>query len=488
MSSQGDGVYYKENRAARRNRRFGQIDNMKERELGDGVRYGPDNAKITYSRKLNYEPGYYDLTRIVAGLGKGVKQYRNLSTLEEAQAYVTAKDRKGNLIRPNWEAIETDITGPNGTPDGVPEVLITDSKGSVKMVNGYGLKESDYPWRRAYKITAPDDMKLKEWRYHAYDMDVDKDGNAYYVNDLNDYSHDVDENGVAYLNDVRRSKINPKQLFIRLIIKEIWDGFKESIAEWRIQNDFTGLVCAQMCSNITNLLFDGYIKNPIICEEFNSEFLDPIEVMSRDERKSLNKFKNSDKYKTLLMKRATDFINYYRADTNGIQSILAQQFGSLLEQICAILIDQEANGRVPCAYVLKYNGTFDWENGEGNVDFYREDSDEHIENLKAVSRNSQFRRTLNLPPINKSLLTQSLLTATEAPQPAPQPAPQAAPPPKRSSGLKFGGKTLTQRAVQALNAPTVVIRKGPSLDAESNLPKSRQFSGAPSGRSSFTKK
>ena len=66
-------------------------------------------------RRIGAKNGMPELINIVAGLQKDIKRINQCLTLPGAQQYVSNK--------PFWQAHEADITGPNGKPDGVKEVL-----------------------------------------------------------------------------------------------------------------------------------------------------------------------------------------------------------------------------------------------------------------------------------------------------------------------------------------------------------------------------
>ena len=119
---------------------------IRGKPLGEKYKIGDQE----YQRKLDFGPGAQELTRIVAGLGRGVKKVNGTQTLDGAKAWI-AKNKADQY----WEAYEEDITGPHGKPDGVKEIIVCDKKGNVRIVNGYTLCGSDYPWRKAYYTEYP---------------------------------------------------------------------------------------------------------------------------------------------------------------------------------------------------------------------------------------------------------------------------------------------------------------------------------------------
>ena len=91
----------------------------------------PDNPLVKPKTKVL--PGMSELVNIVAGLQKDVKRINACLTKQGADEYIVKNKKNG------WYAWEGDITGPNGVPDGINEVIVTDTKGNIKIVNEYIL-------------------------------------------------------------------------------------------------------------------------------------------------------------------------------------------------------------------------------------------------------------------------------------------------------------------------------------------------------------
>ena len=126
-----------------RNGAITDISALKGRQITQGT-----NTKgVQYNRNIEFEDGYDELARIVAGLGKEVKRINQCLTKAGAIEYANK--------RRNWTAHEADITGPDGEPDGVKEVFVCDSTGKVKVINGVGLAKSTFPLRKAYFTQYP---------------------------------------------------------------------------------------------------------------------------------------------------------------------------------------------------------------------------------------------------------------------------------------------------------------------------------------------
>ena len=118
--------------------------------------HGVDRWKQPYQRYLDYGPGAKELMYLAGGLRKDFRRIPGTQSLRGAHEWI---DRTG---KKNWAAFEEDITGPEMKPDGIKEVVVTDAKGNVKVVNGYALKNSDYPWRKQYYETYKTKEKQRE--------------------------------------------------------------------------------------------------------------------------------------------------------------------------------------------------------------------------------------------------------------------------------------------------------------------------------------
>lgn len=97
-----------------------------------------------YPREIRTSPEMKNLIQVVAGLQKDVKRINSCITKNDAEAWLK-KNKKHQ-----WQAHEADIIGPNGVPDGINEVFVTDANGNIRVINGYGLSKSKYPERKIY--------------------------------------------------------------------------------------------------------------------------------------------------------------------------------------------------------------------------------------------------------------------------------------------------------------------------------------------------
>ncbi|KAI5535061.1 hypothetical protein TVAGG3_0406600 [Trichomonas vaginalis G3] len=237
--------------------------------------------------------GMKELVHIVAGLQKDVKQMRNVLTLPEAQAYAK---RHG----PNWEAHEADITGPNGKPDGINEVFVTDGQGNIKVINGYKLTISDYPKRKAYN--------------ERYPMQFDENGKAVkqYIGEgengpINSYRH----NPYSYFNEELnaieegpdglprysnqfdgqyaniRPEISAKKFFKVALFDPVFANVKDELKQ-----QFQPIIVARIASGALSQAFKDLIKKPL----YQQRGLTYDLVKESDKRK----FEKSDDYKNAI--------------------------------------------------------------------------------------------------------------------------------------------------------------------------------------------
>ncbi|KAI5501408.1 hypothetical protein TVAGG3_0871670, partial [Trichomonas vaginalis G3] len=265
-----------------------EIANLLQVPLKQGT-----NKKGAYNRTMKVPDGMKELVHIVAGLQKDVKQMRNVLTLPEAQAYAK---RHG----PNWEAHEADITGPNGKPDGINEVFVTDGQGNIKVINGYKLTMTDYPKRKAYN--------------EHYPMQFDENGKAVkqYIGEgengpINSYRH----NPYSYFNEELnaieegpdglprysnqfdgqyanlRPEIPAKKFFKVALFDPVFANVKDELKQ-----QFQPIIVARIASGALSQAFKDLIKKPL----YQQRGLTYDLVKESDKRK----FEKSDDYKNEL--------------------------------------------------------------------------------------------------------------------------------------------------------------------------------------------
>ncbi|KAI5491629.1 hypothetical protein TVAGG3_1012820 [Trichomonas vaginalis G3] len=269
------------------------------------------NKKGAYNRTMKVPDGMKELVHIVAGLQKDVKQMRNVLTLPEAQAYAK---RQG----PNWEAHEADITGPNGKPDGINEVFVTDGQGNIKVINGYKLTITDYPKRKAYNERYPmqfdengkavkqyigegENGPINSYRYNPY---------SYFNEELNAieegpdglprYSNQFDG---QYANI--RPKISAKKFFKVALFDPVFANVKDEL-----KHQFQPIIVARIASGALSQAFKDLIKKPL----YQQRGLTYDLIKESDKRK----FEKSDDYKNAINEYIRS-INYNEPAKNQLQ-------------------------------------------------------------------------------------------------------------------------------------------------------------------------
>lgn len=270
---------------------------------GQSLPKGKDKHDKEYARSVQFKDGYSELARIVAGLGKEVKRINQCLTLQGAQQYVSKKK--------NWTAHEADITGKNGIPDGVKEVFVCDSKGNLKIINGYGLEKSEYPWRKAYRETFPTRADRKDTPYGTF-KDVyttihegwDANGSPYYEFNLGEINPEY-----AHV----QPEIKPKDLYKQFIYRPIYDTLKEQLKTEGVPP----MMMARIFNKILTDAYNRHVKFQVAADYFRK---DPSEV----EEKERNRFYRSADYKLMAQQKikeilsTADNINTCRAEIDEI--------------------------------------------------------------------------------------------------------------------------------------------------------------------------
>ena len=179
---------------------------------------GMDKDNHVYQRKFQAKNGMNELLTIVAGLQKDMKRLENCLTLPDANAWIQRNKKK------NWHAHEMDITGPAGVPDGIPEVFITDSKGNLKVINGWTLTNSKYPFKKTYRETFRTPTARKGFPYTQFRKalsGVDTQGNWKPVRDA---AGNVFLSAQQNLRAHNGKKPTARQFFNDVFFRRAWNG------------------------------------------------------------------------------------------------------------------------------------------------------------------------------------------------------------------------------------------------------------------------
>ena len=250
---------------------------------GRALPSGTTRSGKIYSRTLSFEPGYKDLVNIIAGLQKDVKKINQCLTLQGAQEYVNAVDKQGRRIRNNWTAHEDDITGPNGKPDGIKEVFVTDGKGNLKIINGYSLGKSDYPLRKAYRSKYKTKAERKANPFTRFKDQLftvhegwDDQGAPY-------YEFNPSQIGPEFANI--QPDITPKKLYKDFLFKPMYEIFKPKLKDAGVPP----MIMAQIFNIALSDCFKRHIRDQVLAHLLG---IDPDEV----DGKVVNKVLRSEQY------------------------------------------------------------------------------------------------------------------------------------------------------------------------------------------------
>ena len=228
-------------------------------------------------RRLGYGPGGKELTRIVAGLGRGVRQINGTQTVEGAKEWIARNNKK------YWEALDLDITGPNGIPDGIKETIVTDRKGNVRIVNGYALGPSSYAWRKSYYTEFP----TKEQQMHVTFGE--------YKNRNKQISPELYGGEFAYENAMpykTRRKISARNMFRQVFFTPTFKQFKDVIPE-----ELNAMTKSQLSTRVFSFVWEMMFLNSAIMAARPNTNQDNILTLPSDE---YEKWKKSTEVKDII--------------------------------------------------------------------------------------------------------------------------------------------------------------------------------------------
>ena len=251
----------------KREQALGNINSIR----GKGLTVGTKNGK-EYPRTLEFGPGAMELTKVVAGLGRGIKKVNGTQTLWGANEWIK-KHKPGQ----NWSAIEDDIIGKEDRPDGVPEVMICDAKGNVRIINGYMLGGSDYGMRKAYYEKYPDIEKQKQVRFSDFKTAMSR------------ISKDLDDEGqfqyAEKLRTVKRHKITAKQVYKQRFFTPTYKEYKQEIKDL----EYDPMSKAKLSTNTFNYVYGILFEKPAIVKTFTNVTDKSFERMTPEKYKEYAK-------------------------------------------------------------------------------------------------------------------------------------------------------------------------------------------------------
>ena len=265
--------------------------------IGRKLDPGTDIHGNQYTRHLDYEPGAEELLKIVGGLQRGVKQVNGTQTLQGAKNWIARNKKK------NWFASEGDITGPGGVPDGIPEVYITDRDGNLKVINGYALADSTYPWKKAYYSNFPGrEAQLKnpytEWKHNLLNETQLKPNKAgQYV-----YEYAMPK-GYGKLRD---KDISPMQQYRKHIFSPVYKLFKDIYSPvnpetgLRAQTKYAAMDLARINAQIFKMTWNTLIVYPAIMSFYGYDEKYVVDMREKEYKKLIARTGTKDAIRATL--------------------------------------------------------------------------------------------------------------------------------------------------------------------------------------------
>ena len=275
--------------------------NIREFQLPQGRNKNGQN----YERKVGFQPGMEALVNIVAGLQKDVNRINEAITLQGAQHYAN-KHR-------NWTAHEEDITGPDGQPDGIKEVFVCDSKGNVKVINGYGLGKSTYPQRKLYRTVAPTKEERKGHTMNELLKNVKKIKDD--IRNADHYEYERPLTGFPHMTEATAQEfsgllpvIKARDYFKQNIFTARYNEFKENGA-------FEGvspMIQAQIYNKALSTAYNNLIRNIVLNTKFNCN-------PNTTTKSQVNKIMKNPEYQ----RQAFDYMKFIENDENRVADLQA---------------------------------------------------------------------------------------------------------------------------------------------------------------------
>ena len=280
---------------------------------GRPITQGTTKKGVMYNRNINFGPGYEELARIVAGLGKDVKRINQCLTKAGAIEYASK--------RRNWTAHEADITGANGKPDGIKEVFVCDGTGNVKVINGVGLTKTTYPTRKAYRTLYTTKEARKDKPYGTFMKEIkaihngefNGDGDPYYEVNLSEHGDEF--KGI-------QPAITARELYKQVVFQPVYDEMKQSLKDAEVPP----MKMAQIYNKSLSIAFNNHVKLQVLAEILGE---DPDNVAP----KLVNKTLRSNEYKQACEDKITTILQDQGNEFSTCQGEIQQLIGEITDQL-----------------------------------------------------------------------------------------------------------------------------------------------------------
>lgn len=313
-----------------------EVDTFRRVENLAGVpltQHGEDSKGRKYQQYFDYGPGGQELMYLAGGLRKDLRRIPGTQTLDGAKAWIQRTGKK------NWRALEHDFTGPDMKPDGLDEVVITDGKGRVKVVNGYALKTSDYPWRKMYYKAYPDKEEQRknpfsEFKYLGMMPSIEP-------NSKGEYEYEME------LAPGMRPNITPRTQYRKLIFTpsyKLFKGFTDTI-------NWSAMDKARLSTTVFTACYETIIVKPAVGKKANIPELKMRELKEKQYKKLLGKEVVKDAVRAEL--------NEYLESSDGAAELLLKTVWMIvhtLEETLNVEIPKTGNVYgVPLATLMRFN-------------------------------------------------------------------------------------------------------------------------------------
>ena len=277
-----------------------------------------------YNKQIQFQPGMEELVNVVAGLQKDIKRINQALTLDGARKYVENK--------PNWEAHEEDIVGPDGKPDGIKEVFVTDSKGNVKIINGYSLGKSTYPIRKLHRTIYPTRQERVGHPINELKTQLKE------IVDFNPQTGPVMSHPIASYPNITQNNINqfdslfrdvsPREYFKQIFFAPTYNTYK---IDGHL-NGLTPMMQAQVYNKALSKSYNQLIRN-VILRDNNIE-------PSLTKKSSIDKFMKapSSQRNTILMMYG---IQQDAEQLEGITGAIDEIIGETVAEITGVPLPNE---------------------------------------------------------------------------------------------------------------------------------------------------
>lgn len=244
---------------------LGRMSKSKMSKYSDFTPYDSNAAKweddMNAYNNTNLNPMQH-LLKIVSGLKKDIAQVKEAQSLASANKWIEEAGLTGM-----YRAEEKDLDA-----DGVNEVVVRDIHGMPVLINGYGLKNSRFPYRQAYYAANPSKadrkaQKYSDWLDELYDPIYDFKTNKF-LGYAGEGHREFEQKAIAdkYTDSKDSAKLFPRsakklsafQAFTKLVITPIVKAVRS------IFQDRNTTVVTRMPEKYATTVWNNLVIYPIL--------------------------------------------------------------------------------------------------------------------------------------------------------------------------------------------------------------------------------